>query len=91
MNNFIIMSQSSSSANSNQMTSNNEVLPSPPVSQNQQQPLTQDKLVNVEVKDENAALNLLVAFINLAQNRGAFRIEESAKIYDCIKMFQKPM
>jgi hypothetical protein len=62
-----------------------------PQNQNQNQPLTQDKLVGAEVKDENSALNLLVAFVNLAQNRGAFRIDESAKIYECIKMFQKPM
>ncbi len=47
------------------------------------------KIVDVEVTDENAALNLLVSFCNLAQQRGAFNIEESAKIWECIKMFKK--
>ena len=39
--------------------------------------------------DENVALNILVSFCNLAQQRGAFNIEESAKIWECIKMFRK--
>jgi hypothetical protein len=48
------------------------------------------KLVDIPVTNENMALNLLVSFINLAQRRGAFNIDESAKIYECIKKFQKP-
>ena len=48
------------------------------------------KLVDVPVKDENTALNVLVNFLNLAQKRGAFGIDESAKIWECIKIFQKP-
>jgi hypothetical protein len=48
------------------------------------------KLVDIPVSNENIALNLLVNFINLAQRRGAFNIDESAKIYECIKKFQKP-
>ena len=47
-------------------------------------------LVNVEVKDENTALNLMVGFLGVAQRRGTFAINESAKIYECIKMFQHP-
>lgn len=46
-------------------------------------------LLDIEVESENIALNLLVSFINLAQRRGAFNIAESAKIWDCIKKFQK--
>ena len=46
-------------------------------------------LLDIEVETENIALNLLVSFINLAQRRGAFNIAESAKIWDCIKKFQK--
>jgi len=45
------------------------------------------KLVDQEVTDQNKALNLLVSFINLAQKRGAFTLDESAKIWDCIKFF----
>ena len=47
------------------------------------------KLVNIPVADENTSLNVMVAFLNLAQKRGAFTIEESAKIWECIKIFQK--
>ena len=49
----------------------------------------QPKLVDIEIKDEIVALNLLVSFINLGQRRGVFSIDESAKIWECIKMFQK--
>ena len=47
------------------------------------------RLIDVEVKNENVALNLLVSFLNVAQKRGAFTIDESAKIWECIKIFQK--
>jgi len=47
-------------------------------------------LLKVEVTNENIALNLLVAFLGLAQKRGVFAISESAKIYECIKQFQRP-
>ena len=48
------------------------------------------KLVDVSITDETIALNLRVSFLNLAQKRGAFGLDESAKIWECIKMFQKP-
>ena len=48
------------------------------------------RLVEVEVTDENIALNLMVSFVSLAHKRGAFGIDESAKIWECIKKFQKP-
>lgn len=47
------------------------------------------KLVDIPINDENTSLNIIVSFLSLAQKRGAFSIEESAKIYECIKMFQK--
>lgn len=47
------------------------------------------RLVDVAVTDENTALNVLVGFCNLAQQRGAYNFEESAKILECIKVFQK--
>ncbi len=49
------------------------------------------RLVDVQVKDENTALNVMVGFLNLAHKRGVFTIDESAKIWECIKMFQKPV
>jgi hypothetical protein len=47
------------------------------------------KLTDVKVTDENVALNLLVSFISLAQKRGTFTIDESAKIWECISTFSK--
>jgi hypothetical protein len=49
----------------------------------------QTKLTDIEVTTEIVALNLLVSFLNLAQRRGIFSIDESAKIWECIKKFQK--
>ena len=48
------------------------------------------KLVDVVISDENVALNVIVRFLSLANKRGAFGIDESAKIWECVKMFQKP-
>lgn len=47
------------------------------------------KLVDVPVTDEFTALNLLVSFLNLAQRRGVFSIDESSKIWECVQKFQK--
>jgi hypothetical protein len=52
-------------------------------------PTKEIKLVNIPVNDENTALNLMVSFLNLAHKRGAFGIDESAKIWECIQMFQR--
>ena len=56
--------------------------------QQQQQAIGDPKLVNIEVKDQNVALNLMVNFLNLAQRRGAYGLDESAKIWECIQKFQ---
>lgn len=48
------------------------------------------RLVDVEITDENVALNMMVSFLSLAHKRGVFGIDESAKIWECIKIFQKP-
>ena len=49
----------------------------------------QTRLVDIPVTNPNEALQLIATFLNLAQKRGAFSIDESAKIWECIKMFQK--
>jgi len=54
-------------------------------------PQKEVKLVDVPISDENTALNVMVSFLSLAHKRGAFGIDESAKIWECIRMFQKPM
>ena len=64
------------------------------LTQTQEPPQSQENqvlLVNIPVTDENTALNLMVSFLTLAHKRGAFGLDESAKIWECIKMFQKPI
>jgi len=61
-----------------------------PVQQEQQQQQQQQvNLLEMPVTNENEALNVMVNFLHLAQRRGAYAIAESAKIYDCVKIFQK--
>ena len=52
-------------------------------------PQKEIKLVDVPINDENTALNVMVSFLSLAQKRGAFTFDESAKIWECIRVFQK--
>tara|TARA_B100001989_G_C24466313_1_gene426801 strand:+ start:718 stop:945 length:228 start_codon:yes stop_codon:yes gene_type:complete len=58
--------------------------------QEKQQEQKQIKLVDVEIKDENTALNVLVSFVQYAHAKGVFGIQESAKIWECINKFQGP-
>tara|TARA_B100001093_G_scaffold460241_1_gene473912 strand:+ start:2768 stop:2980 length:213 start_codon:yes stop_codon:yes gene_type:complete len=48
----------------------------------------QVNLLEIEIKDENTALNVIVGFLGLAQRRGAFAINESAKLFEAIKQFK---
>ncbi len=48
----------------------------------------QTRLVDVSVSNQNEALQLIVTFMNLAQKRGAFTLDESAKLWECVKYFQ---
>jgi len=59
----------------NTLTPTEETTPPPP------------KLTDIEVTNENVALNIMVSFLNAAQRRGAFSIDEAAKIWECIQMF----
>lgn len=49
--------------------------------------IVNNDLLNVPVTDENVALNLMVSFLNVAQKRGVFSFDESAKIWECIQRF----
>jgi hypothetical protein len=72
--------------------------PSPSQAQSQapsqgEEPVQEQKeirLVDIPINDENIALNVIVGFLNVAHKRGAFTIDESAKIWECISKFQKP-
>jgi len=48
----------------------------------------QTRLVDIEIKNQNDALQLIVTFLNLAQKRGSFTLDESAKLWECVKHFQ---
>ena len=48
----------------------------------------QVRLVDVPLNSQQDALQLVVTFLNLAQKRGVFTLDESAKLWECIKMFQ---
>jgi hypothetical protein len=75
------------------MDTNNmdKVMPLIAETEQQQQPELQKghRLVDVVVTDDNTALNLMVNFLTLAHKKGAFSIAESAKIWECIKQFQR--
>ena len=64
-----------------------------PVQQEQQQQQPQQgqqvNLLELPVTNENEALNVMVNFLHLAQKRGCFAIAESAKIFECVKVFTK--
>ena len=48
----------------------------------------QVRLVDIPLNTQQDALQLIVTFLHLAQKRGAFTLDESAKLWECIKMFQ---
>lgn len=49
---------------------------------------TQTNLTQVKVDSQNTAFNLIVSFVGVAQRRGAFALDEAAKIFECIQMFK---
>jgi hypothetical protein len=48
----------------------------------------QTRLVDISINNQNEALQLIVTFLHLAQKRGAFTLDESSKIWECVKHFQ---
>jgi hypothetical protein len=48
------------------------------------------RLVDVQVTDQIVALNLIISFLNVAQRRGAYTMDESAKIWECVQQFSAP-
>jgi|TARA_B110000495_G_scaffold195355_1_gene202771 hypothetical protein len=50
----------------------------------------QVNVVDVEVTNENVALNVMVAMLNMAQRRGVFTMQESAKAWECVSKFMRP-
>lgn len=60
-----------------------------PQQQQQAQQQQQPNITDIEIRDENTALNVMVSFLHLAQKRGAFNLQESAKAWECIKVFMR--
>jgi hypothetical protein len=81
----VVMTQESVAAV--EATTNKAEEPQPEQPQPQPQ---QVNLVSVPITNENVSLNVMVGFLNVAQKRGVFNVQESAKIWECIRMFQKP-
>ena len=48
------------------------------------------RLVDIPVTDTTMALNLMASFLNVAHRRGAFSLDESAKIWECLKRLAVP-
>tara|TARA_A100001388_G_C28520915_1_gene380932 strand:+ start:224 stop:451 length:228 start_codon:yes stop_codon:yes gene_type:complete len=61
--------------------------PQPPANEKQPERVNLDEL---KVENQEMALNLMGQFLELAQKRGAFNFQESAKIYECVKFFMPP-
>lgn len=57
------------------------------VSMKEGAPMDKINLLEVNIDSTNTALNVMVGFLGLAQKRGAFAINESAKLYECIEKF----
>ena len=70
---------------------NYDIMESTPNASNAPEKKPEVRLADAEVQNEIVALNLMVQFLGLAQKRGAFTIDEAAKIWECVKMFQKPV
>ena len=58
-------------------------------SQQQREQQQQVSLMEIEVKSETDALNLMAGFLQVAQRRGAYTLAEAGKIMEAINKFGK--
>ena len=49
----------------------------------------QPDINSIMITDENTALNVMISFLHMAQKRGAFNMQESAKVWECVQIFMK--
>ncbi len=49
----------------------------------------QPDINSIMITDENTALNIMISFLHMAQKRGAFNMQESAKVWECVQIFMK--
>ena len=72
--------------NNNNSETNQDLIPTSSSSTTQQPPI---RLVDIPITDDQVAFNLIVQFVQLAQKRGSYQMEESSKIWECLKRFQR--
>ena len=65
----------------------NNTQPSKQEQPKQEKPQT--ALKDIVIDNENIALNVMVGMLNIAQKRGAFNLEESAKTWECVQIFMR--
>tara|TARA_Y100000591_G_C21720690_1_gene638569 strand:- start:550 stop:828 length:279 start_codon:yes stop_codon:yes gene_type:complete len=58
--------------------------------QSQETTTREVSVLDVEVTNENVALNVMVALLNMAQRRGVYTMQESAKAWECVQKFMRP-
>ena len=78
------VSKTTESSSTEQVAQQTDVQPK------QQQQQQQVKLADLKVNTENDALNYMVGFLELAQRRGVYTLEEAAKINECVAKFRRP-
>ena len=47
--------------------------------------------MTMPLDNQNQALNVMVGFLNIAQRRGAYGVDESARIWEAMKFFMVEM
>jgi len=74
----------------NQVVGGDPTVTAPTVnSQQQTEQQQQVSLMDIEVKNETDALNLMAGFLQVAQRRGAYTLAEASKIMEAINKFGK--
>ena len=63
----------------------------PAQASSQESETRQVNVVDVDVTNENVALNVMVALLNMAQRRGVYTMQESAKAWECVQKFMRPV
>lgn len=66
------------------------VAAAPAPAQGQEGETRQVNVVDVDISNENVALNVMVALLNMAQRRGVYTMQESAKAWECVQKFMRP-
>lgn len=59
--------------------------------QTPEQPQQQVNLMTMPLDNQNQALNVMVGFLNVAQRRGAYGVDEAARIWEAMKFFMVEM